>query len=149
MQNSNGNGLRLYDVIIKEFSEDENIKALAELFTGDPIEKGISEESFRLTFMNTVGYDPTTIYDYKRIDDQIDRTDIPEDIDVDEFRALIRRKYVDGKNDHIRYLIDSQLEAEIDDDLLDEIDSDIDESDESFDFDDIEDDDEIESDFED
>lgn len=147
MQNSNGNGLRLYDVIIKEFSEDDNIKALAELFTGDPIEKGISEESFRLTFMNTVGYDPTTIYDYKRIDDQIDRTDIPEDIDVDEFRALIRRKYVDGKNDHIRYLIDSQLEAEIDDDLLDEIDSDIDESDESFDFDDI--DDEIESDFED
>ena len=143
----NYNGLRLYDVIIKEFSEDDNIKALAELFTGDPIEKGISEESFRLTFMNTVGYDPTTIYDYKRIDDQIDRTDIPEDIDVDEFRALIRRKYVDGKNDHIRYLIDSQLEAEIDDDLLDEIDSDIDESDESFDFDDI--DDEIESDFED
>ena len=146
----NDNGLRLYDVIIKEFSEDENIKSLAELFTGNPIEKGISEESFRLTFMNTVGYDPTTIYDYKRIDDQIDRTDIPEDIDVDEFRALIRRKYVDGKNDHIRYLIDSQLEAEIDDDLLDEIESDdIDESDdEAFDFDDIEDD-EIESDFED
>ena len=60
--------MKLYDVIIKEFTDDDNIKNLAKLLTGNPIDNGVSIGEFRTTFKNAVGYDPTTIYDYAAID---------------------------------------------------------------------------------
>lgn len=64
--------MKLYDVIIKEFTDDDNIKNLAKLLTGNPIDNGVSIDEFRTTFKNAVGYDPTTIYDYGAIDKMID-----------------------------------------------------------------------------
>lgn len=137
--------LKLYDVIIHEFSEDETIKNFAQLLTCDPVEAGISESDFRSRFRETVGYDPTTMYDFKRIDDAVDSTTAIDHLvdDVDEFKSTIRRKYLDSKDEHISNLINNEL-ANIDDDEEYEFEEDNEESSEddddfdSRDFDDIE-----------
>ena len=59
--------MKLYEIIAKEFSDDENYKKLGEVLCTNPVEAGVSEHVYREAFINSVGYDPTTVYDEERI----------------------------------------------------------------------------------
>lgn len=138
--------MKLYEVIIREFSDDETITNLAKLFSGNPIDNGISEKEFRNTFTNAVGYDPTTIYDFARIDKYVDNNkDILDGVnDPEAFKKNMKDSFVENKDDIIEGYISSFVNQtfgagwdEDDDDYDDPLDSDDDDiSDAEVDFDD-------------
>lgn len=90
--------MKLYDVIIKEFTDDDNIKNLAKLFMGNPIDNGVSEEEFRNTFVHAVGYDPTRMYDYKKIDDMVDTLASKSKVNVEKAKETSKQRYDNEKD---------------------------------------------------
>ena len=140
--------MKLCDLIIKEFPGDEWMAKVAQCLNGNPVENGIPESEFREAFNKSFGYDPTTVYDFARIDkyydDQSYRFRITEN--ADKVKSDIKNGYVYNKDETVDYFVEEYLkshfclvdEAELFDDFDDEDDISEDEDDE---YDDIVDDD--------
>lgn len=101
--------MTLYEVIIKEFSDDDNIKNLGKLFSGNPIDNGVSEEEFRSTFVNAVGYDPTTMYDFKKIDDMVDAIASKSSVDADNAKESSKRRFTDEKDLFMSRIVSDEM----------------------------------------
>ena len=144
--------MKLYDLIIREFSGDEWMTKLAECLNGNPVENGVSEETFRETFMKSVGYDPTTVYDIDRINKYYDenkhRFDLSDEDDV-KVKLDIQSDYIARKDETVGTFVENYLTtnyfSEYGDDVLNCDDDDEDDDDfaedEDDDYDDIVDDD--------
>lgn len=101
--------MKLYDVIIKEFTDDDNIKNLAKLFMGNPIDNGVSEEEFRNTFVHAVGYDPTRMYDYKKIDDMVDALAPKSNVNIDKARETSKQRYINEKDILMSQIVSDEM----------------------------------------
>ncbi len=124
--------MKLYDIIInsKEVSEEESIKKYAELLNGNPVGK-ISEEDYRKLSVESMGYDPTTVYDFDRIDKAVDNVadESMSATEIDDLKATIKNRFIEDKDSYVRELVDDELtskatsDSEEDEDELDEDDS--------------------------
>lgn len=142
--------MTLYEVIIKEFSDDDNIKNLGKLFSGNPIDNGVSEEEFRSTFVNAVGYDPTTMYDFKKIDDITESMTAGTVFDGDEstissIKASSKHRFLEEKTSFIKSIVTEEINGEsTNEDFSDDFDDDDDFDDIDIDKDDFDDEDDEE-----
>lgn len=138
--------MKLYDLIIKEFPDDDWIAKLAECINGNPVENGIPESEFREAFNKSVGYDPTTVYDFARIDKSFDNhiDQFKITTNIDKVKSDIKDAYVENKDDIVDGFTEDYLKSNFslvdenlfDDDDFDDDDDDISE-DEDDDYDDI------------
>ena len=105
--------MKLYEIIAKEFSDDENYKKLGEVLCTNPVEAGVSEHVYREAFINSVGYDPTTVYDEERIKkyygDNKHRFNIPADKTDAEMVSEIVADYKDRKDKTVESFTESYL----------------------------------------
>lgn len=145
--------MKLYDVIInsKECSEDESIKNYAELLNGNPIGR-VTEEEYRKRSVDTIGYDPTTVYDFDRIDKTVDKVadNSMTAAEIDELKSTVKTRFVEDKDNYVRELVDDEISSRAlitDDEEEEDIDN-FDDDDFDDDDDDSEDDDEFDSMFE-
>ncbi|MGN1102748.1 MAG: hypothetical protein ACI4RG_11185 [Huintestinicola sp.] len=106
--------MKLYDVIInsKECSEDESIKNYAELLNGNPIGK-VTEEEYRKRSVDTIGYDPTTVYDFDRIDKTVDKVadNSMTAAEIDELKSTVKTRFVEDKDNYVRELVDDEISS--------------------------------------
>lgn len=121
--------MKLYELIMnsKECSEEETIKNFAELLNGNPVGK-ISEEDYRKRSVDAIGYDPTTVYDFDRIDKAVDNaTDESMSADeIDNLKSTIKTRFIEDKDTYVRELVDDELtsRAASDSEEEDELDED-------------------------
>ena len=105
--------MKLYEIIAKEFSDDENYKKLGEVLCTNPVEAGVAEHVYREAFINSVGYDPTTVYDEERIkkyySDNKHRFNIPETKTDSEMVSEIVSDYKDRKDKTVEAFTESYL----------------------------------------
>lgn len=105
--------MKLYEIIAREFSDDENYKKLGEVLCTNPVEVGVAEHVYREAFMNSVGYDPTTVYDEERIrryyGDNKHRFNIPADKTDSEMVSEIVTDYKDRKDKTVEAFTESYL----------------------------------------
>ena len=104
--------MKLYDVIIKEFSEEENIKNFAELLDGNPIGK-VTEDEYRKRSVDAIGYDPTTVYDFDRIDKTVDKVadSSMTAAEIDELKSTVKTRFVEDKDNYVQNLVDDEISS--------------------------------------
>ena len=104
--------IKMYDFIIKEFSEEEKIKKFAELLSGNPIGR-VTEEEYRKRSVDAIGYDPTTVYDFDRIDKTVDKVadNSMTAAEIDELKSTVKTRFVEDKDNYVRELVDDEISS--------------------------------------
>ena len=104
--------IKMYDFIIKEFSEEEKIKKFAELLSGNPIGR-VTEEEYRKRSVDAIGYDPTTVYDFDRIDKTVDKVadSSMTAAELDELKSTVKTRFVEDKDNYVRELVDDEISS--------------------------------------